>query len=82
MIFKVIIVFSRGAGSNRKVIWILLTLKNLYVLFVSVDRVECYAPSTIQAAVYSGHKVARGLDEMPTASEDLIRELPSVGVKT
>ena len=50
---------------------------------VSVTRIgDCYAPSTIQAAVYSGHKVARGLDEMPTASEDLIRELPSMAVKT
>lgn len=50
---------------------------------VSVTRIgDCYAPSTIQAAVYSGHKVARGLDETPTASGDLIRELPSMKIMT
>jgi dimethylamine/trimethylamine dehydrogenase len=44
----------------------------------SVTRVgDCYAPSTIQAAVYAGHKVARGLDE-PLQSE-IPRELPSIG---
>ena len=44
----------------------------------SVIRVgDCYAPSTIQAAVYAGHKVARGLDE-PLQSE-IPRELPSIG---
>ena len=37
---------------------------------------DCWAPSTIQQAVYSGHKWARGLDEEP---EDLIpRELPMI----
>jgi dimethylamine/trimethylamine dehydrogenase len=36
---------------------------------------DCYAPSTIQAAVYAGHKLARGLDELPEG--ELPRELPS-----
>jgi len=37
---------------------------------------DCYAPSTIQQAVYTGHKWARGLDEAP---ELLIpRELPAI----
>jgi dimethylamine/trimethylamine dehydrogenase len=37
---------------------------------------DCWAPSTIQQAVYSGHKWARGLDEGP---ELLIpRELPMI----
>jgi dimethylamine/trimethylamine dehydrogenase len=41
----------------------------------SVTRIgDCYAPGTIQAAVYSGHKFARGLDE-PT-EDDIPRELP------
>jgi dimethylamine/trimethylamine dehydrogenase len=41
----------------------------------SVTRIgDCYAPGTIQAAVYSGHKFARGLDE-PTEG-DIPRELP------
>ena len=44
---------------------------------VSLTRIgDCWAPSTIQQAVYSGHKWARGLDEEP---ERLIpRELPMI----
>jgi dimethylamine/trimethylamine dehydrogenase len=44
---------------------------------VSVTRIgDCLAPSTIQQAVYSGHKWARELDEPP---EVLIpRELPMI----
>jgi dimethylamine/trimethylamine dehydrogenase len=42
---------------------------------VSVNRIgDCLAPSTIQAAVYAGHKLARGLDEAPEG--DVPRELP------
>jgi dimethylamine/trimethylamine dehydrogenase len=43
----------------------------------SVTRIgDCWAPSTIQQAVYTGHKWARGLDEEP---EILIpRELPMI----
>jgi hypothetical protein len=42
---------------------------------VSVARIgECHAPGTIQAAVYAGHKLARGLDEAPEG--ELPRELP------
>ncbi len=43
----------------------------------SVTRIgDCWAPSTIQQAVYSGHKWARELDEEP---EGLIpRELPMI----
>jgi dimethylamine/trimethylamine dehydrogenase len=43
----------------------------------SVTRIgDCWAPSTIQQAVYTGHKWARGLDEEP---EHLIpRELPMI----
>ena len=37
---------------------------------------DCWAPSTIQQAVYTGHKWARELDEAP---ETLIpRELPMI----
>jgi dimethylamine/trimethylamine dehydrogenase len=44
---------------------------------VSFTRIgDCWAPSTIQQAVYTGHKWARGLDEVP---ELLIpRELPMI----
>lgn len=44
----------------------------------SVTRIgDCWAPSTIQQAVYTGHKWARELDEAP---ELLIpRELPMIG---
>jgi dimethylamine/trimethylamine dehydrogenase len=43
---------------------------------LSVNRVgDCFAPSTIQAAVYAGHKLARGLDEAPEG--DIPRELPA-----
>ena len=43
----------------------------------SVTRIgDCWAPSTIQQAVYTGHKWARGLDEEP---ETIIpRELPMI----
>ena len=43
----------------------------------SITRIgDCWAPSTIQQAVYTGHKWARGLDEAP---EGLIpRELPMI----
>ena len=43
----------------------------------SISRIgDCWAPSTIQQAVYSGHKWARELDEEP---EGLIpRELPMI----
>src|SRR5262249_50764289 len=43
----------------------------------SLTRIgDCWAPSTIQQAVYSGHKWARELDEEP---EILIpRELPTI----
>lgn len=43
----------------------------------SVTRVgDCYAPGTIQAAVYGGHKCARELDETPVPAELVRRELP------
>ena len=43
----------------------------------NVTRVgDCYAPGTIQAAVYSGHKGARELDETPVAAALVRRELP------
>jgi dimethylamine/trimethylamine dehydrogenase len=43
----------------------------------SITRIgDCWAPSTIQQAVYTGHKWARGLDEAP---ELLVpRELPMI----
>ena len=44
---------------------------------VSLTRVgDCYAPGTIQAAVYSGHKSARELDAVPTLASSVRRELP------
>jgi dimethylamine/trimethylamine dehydrogenase len=43
----------------------------------SVNRIgDCLAPSTIQAAVYAGHKLARSLDEAPEG--DVPRELPAI----
>lgn len=43
----------------------------------SVTRIgDCWAPSTIQQAVYSGHKWARELDEEPEAR--IPRELPMI----
>ncbi len=45
---------------------------------VSLTRVgDCYAPGTIQAAVYSGQKVARELDTEPVSASSIRRELPS-----
>jgi dimethylamine/trimethylamine dehydrogenase len=44
---------------------------------VSLARVgDCYAPGTIQAAVYSGHKSARELDSAMTSANLIRRELP------
>jgi len=44
---------------------------------VSLMRVgDCYAPGTIQAAVYSGHKSARELDAVPPSASLISRELP------
>jgi dimethylamine/trimethylamine dehydrogenase len=44
---------------------------------VSLTRAgDCYAPGTIQAAVYSGHKLARELDAAPTLASSIRRELP------
>ena len=47
----------------------------------SITRIgDCWAPSTIQQAVYTGHKWARGLDEKP---ELLIpRELPFIQARS
>jgi dimethylamine/trimethylamine dehydrogenase len=43
----------------------------------SVTRVgDCYAPGTIQAAVYAGHKCVRELDETPVPAHLVPRELP------
>jgi dimethylamine/trimethylamine dehydrogenase len=43
----------------------------------SLTRVgDCYAPGTIQAAVYSGHKLARELDVAPVLASSIRRELP------
>jgi dimethylamine/trimethylamine dehydrogenase len=45
----------------------------------TVTRIgDCWSPSTIQQAVYSGHKLARGLDE--AAESEIPRELPIIGV--
>lgn len=44
----------------------------------SLNRIgDCLAPSTIQQAVYSGHKWARELDEAPEGLTP--RELPTIG---
>jgi dimethylamine/trimethylamine dehydrogenase len=44
---------------------------------VSLTRAgDCYAPGTIQAAVYSGHKLARELDAAPMLASSIRRELP------
>ena len=43
----------------------------------SITRIgDCWAPSTIQQAVYTGHKWARELDEAPV--ELVPRELPMI----
>jgi dimethylamine/trimethylamine dehydrogenase len=39
---------------------------------------DCLAPSTIAAAVYAGHKAARGLDEAPAEGVPFKRELPAI----
>ena len=36
---------------------------------------DCYAPSTIAAAVYAGHEYARGLDEPPPGDVPFRRQL-------
>jgi dimethylamine/trimethylamine dehydrogenase len=39
---------------------------------------DCLAPSTIAAAVYAGHKVARGLDEALAEGVPFKRELSAI----
>ncbi|MCK4867750.1 MAG: FAD-dependent oxidoreductase, partial [Alphaproteobacteria bacterium] len=39
---------------------------------------DCLSPSTIAAAVYAGHKAARGLDEAPVEGIPFKRELPAI----
>ncbi|MDH5411892.1 MAG: NADH:flavin oxidoreductase, partial [Alphaproteobacteria bacterium] len=39
---------------------------------------DCLAPSTIAAAVYAGHKAARGLDEALPDGVPFKRELPAI----
>ncbi len=47
----------------------------------SVTRIgDCLAPSTIAAAVYSGHRLAREIDSPPPGDEvPFLRELPELG---
>ena len=45
----------------------------------SVTRIgDCLAPGTIAAAVYSGHRYARELDDVPQAGVPFRRELPQL----
>ena len=39
---------------------------------------DCTAPSTIAAAVYAGHLVARSLGEDPDAADQVRRERPQI----
>ncbi|MEE2980238.1 MAG: FAD-dependent oxidoreductase [Pseudomonadota bacterium] len=46
----------------------------------SVTRIgDCLVPSTIAAAVYSGHRLAREIDSPPQAVVPFLRELPELG---
>jgi dimethylamine/trimethylamine dehydrogenase len=46
----------------------------------SVTRIgDCLAPSTIAAAVYSGHRLAREIDSPPGDEVPFLRELPELG---
>jgi dimethylamine/trimethylamine dehydrogenase len=40
---------------------------------------DCWAPGTIAAAVYSGHRYAREFDWPPTDEPAFQRELPDLG---
>jgi dimethylamine/trimethylamine dehydrogenase len=54
-----------------------LPVDSLFTELPGAVRVgDCYAPGTIQAAVYSGHKCARELDENPVPAHLVPRELP------
>ena len=53
-----------------------LALKEDFSGLKSVRAIgDCYAPSTIAAAVYAGHEYARGLDEPPPAEVPFRRQL-------
>ena len=46
----------------------------------SVTRIgDCLAPSTIAAAVYAGHRLAREIDSPPSDGVPFLRELPELG---
>ncbi len=40
---------------------------------------DCLAPSTIAAAVYAGHRLAREIDSPPPDGVPFLRELPELG---
>ena len=45
----------------------------------SVTRIgDCLAPSTIAAAVYAGHRLAREIDSPPPEGVPFLRELPEL----
>jgi dimethylamine/trimethylamine dehydrogenase len=39
---------------------------------------DCWAPSTIAAAVYAGHRYAREFDRPPAEDVEFARELPAI----
>ncbi len=46
----------------------------------SLTRIgDCLAPSTIAAAVYAGHRLAREIDSPPLDGVPFLRELPELG---
>jgi dimethylamine/trimethylamine dehydrogenase len=46
---------------------------------VSITSIgDCFAPSTIAAAVYAGHRNAREFDRPPTDAAAFQRELPDL----
>jgi dimethylamine/trimethylamine dehydrogenase len=49
----------------------------------SITRIgDCLAPGTIAAAVYSGHRFARDLDEPPVTGVPFRRELPELATRS
>ncbi|MBX7146181.1 MAG: FAD-dependent oxidoreductase [Alphaproteobacteria bacterium] len=59
-----------------------LEMNNKYKEYTLTAIGDCYAPATIAAAVYSGHKTAREFDNDILSNVGFYRELPSYSTKS
>jgi dimethylamine/trimethylamine dehydrogenase len=78
--FDTVVLVTSSVPKNK--IYTELTSDNSGLTLAKIGSVsaigDCLAPSTIAAAVYAGHKAARGLDEGPVDGVPFKRELAAI----